>query len=140
MLAPAIETARIWEGLRAIIMMGRFLGKKTLWKSGRGATKSLSPSVVIEHGPSLKSPWAEGPNCTGVLVIAIEGQEHRDDWLRDLAICRKSSQNAYSRLALLRPAMTEEFMIDARAFPGERARRKKTPGPVERFLRVALAA
>ena len=36
MIAPAIETARIWEGRRAIIMMGRFLGKKTLWKSGRG--------------------------------------------------------------------------------------------------------
>ena len=44
-------------GLRVTIMMGRSVGKKNSVPCGKadGATKSLSQSVVIEHGPSLKS-------------------------------------------------------------------------------------
>jgi hypothetical protein len=43
---------------RVPIMMGRSVGKKNSGPCGKadGATKSLSQSVVMEHGPSLESP------------------------------------------------------------------------------------
>jgi len=96
------------------------------------SAKSALPSVVIEHGPSLKSPLGgEGPSlrycardrgrrprtqrrlaerfacCRSTLVVEC------DDDSSHLAICRKSSQNASSKLApVLCPATIERLMIE----------------------------
>ena len=72
MIAPAIETARIWEGLRAIIMMGRFLGKKTLWKSGTGVHE-----VPVTVSGNRTRPFARIAAGRGKNLFALVGSRTR---------------------------------------------------------------